>query len=148
MPTGAGNMAGDGRGSPRHLLGRGVLAIHQRWCLPLRGGLATYLRHLVVGVVTSKLGQFQGKTPGRQGDRARREGVCFILASWMPQPLVSCTPVICPVSCHHINDIRGHRSGCSPHRFLKKKSLITLPLFYYLSFYGMEHQIVYFLLCR
>ena len=51
---------GGGHGPSRHLLGRGILAIHQRWHIPLKGELATYLRHFMVSEATSKPGHFQG----------------------------------------------------------------------------------------
>ena len=50
MPTGAGGMAGGGRGTPCHYIRRGVLDFSQRGYLPPGGGGAADIRHLMVGV--------------------------------------------------------------------------------------------------
>ena len=50
MPTGAGSMAGGGRGTPCHIIRRGVLDFSQRGYLSLGGGVAADFCHLMVGV--------------------------------------------------------------------------------------------------
>ena len=63
VPTGAGGMAGGGRGAPCHLLGRGVLDFSQWGYLPPGGGVASDFCHPVVGVVAPQPGHLQWSPP-------------------------------------------------------------------------------------